>query len=453
MANIKAAQTGNWNATSTWIGGVVPVSGDNVSSNNFTVTIDVNATVANVTNGTTYSATAGGGFVLNNGITLTATCTCGGVNGLILISGTASASIVGNIASSPSSGGVGVTMSSSGTLTINGNISAGNGVSAFGVVNTAGGTINITNATCTGAAGGGVPAAVQNSAGGTIIMTTATVNGSNGVAVNNALSGIISITGNVTAGALAAGATNSSTGTFTIIGDITASNGASGFTSFNASATNRLSGSFISSANGTAAIYAQKYVLWSTPLNAKTRYALNGTSTYVDMFTADNNLGQASPADVRFGTTYASGANVGTLRVPSPSSVALGVLTDATTGTAILTAAAIRTELAVELARIDANVSSRLAPSDTLATVTTLTNAPTVPTASAIASQVRTELSVELARVDAAVSTRLASSAYTALSNSDVTAIKAKTDLLNTDRLAQCATTSIVGSLIAQSNS
>lgn len=55
---------------------------------------------------------------------------------------------------------------------------------------------------------------------------------------------------------------------------------------------------------------------------------------------------------------------------------------------------------------LDATVSSRLSPSGTLATVTTLTNAPTVPTASAIASQVRTELSPELARVDIAISTR-----------------------------------------------
>jgi hypothetical protein len=39
-------------------------------------------------------------------------------------------------------------------------------------------------------------------------------------------------------------------------------------------------------------------------------------------------------------------------------------------------------------------------------TVDTLTNAPTVPSASAIASQVRTELSVELGRVDQAISSR-----------------------------------------------
>jgi hypothetical protein len=68
-------------------------------------------------------------------------------------------------------------------------------------------------------------------------------------------------------------------------------------------------------------------------------------------------------------------------------------------------ASQVRTELSTELGRIDATVSSRLAPAGTLArvtltdTVTTLTNAPTVPSAAAIASQVRTELTPELARV------------------------------------------------------
>jgi hypothetical protein len=147
-------------------------------------------------------------------------------------------------------------------------------------------------------------------------------------------------------------------------------------------------------------------------------------------------------------------------------------------------ASQVRTELSVELGRIDAAVSSRLAPSGTLATVTTLTNAPTVPTAAAIADEVRvelatelaridapisgagnapsastvatavrTELATELARVDQAVSSRLAGSAYTAPANSDVAAIKAKTDALNTERLANVATTAIVGNLIAQANS
>jgi hypothetical protein len=58
-------------------------------------------------------------------------------------------------------------------------------------------------------------------------------------------------------------------------------------------------------------------------------------------------------------------------------------------------------------------------------TVDTLTNSPDVPTESEIAAQVRTELTAELAKVSA----------------------------LNTDRLANVATTAIVGNLIAQAQS
>ena len=109
------------------------------------------------------------------------------------------------------------------------------------------------------------------------------------------------------------------------------------------------------------------------------------------------------------------------------------------------TVAAIRTEMdsnSTKLANLDATVSSRLATSGYTAPTTP-------PTAAANASAVRTELATELARVDAAVSTRLAGSAYTAPSNSDVTAIKAKTDLLETTRLAQCSTVATTGAQLA----
>jgi hypothetical protein len=55
------------------------------------------------------------------------------------------------------------------------------------------------------------------------------------------------------------------------------------------------------------------------------------------------------------------------------------------------------------------------------------------PAAATIASAVRTELATELGRVDAAVTSRLASASYTAPANSDVAAIKAKTDNLPSD--------------------
>ena len=312
-----------------------------------------------------------------------------------------------------------------------------------------------------------------------------------------------------------------------------------------------------------------------------------GAKTLID---ATQNAAMPAATDVRSGVSYASGAQTGSCAVPAAGSVALGVPVDNTTGTAVLTPAAvwghatrtltagagitasdvwshatrtlttssgptaveIRQEMdsnSTKLANLDTTVSSRLAPNGTLATVTTLTNAPTVPSASAIASQVRTELgtelgridtpissrlapsgtlatvttltnapasvtpadiwshatrtitggtvdtltnapsvpsaasiaaatrselAVELARVDQAISSRLAGSAYTAPANSDITAIKAKTDnlpaspaatgdipsanisaikaktdLLNTDRLAQCSTVSTNGAQLA----
>ena len=126
-------------------------------------------------------------------------------------------------------------------------------------------------------------------------------------------------------------------------------------------------------------------------------------------------------------------------------------------------AGAVRTELGVELGRLDTSVSSRLSPSGTLATVTNLTNAPASVTPSDIwshatrtltsasgptAAEIRQEIDANSTKLDAAISTRMAASEATKLDS-----IKGKTDLLNTDRLSQVATTNIVGVLLAQANS
>lgn len=158
-------------------------------------------------------------------------------------------------------------------------------------------------------------------------------------------------------------------------------------------------------------------------------------------FYSGNMTGTAGTYQVAF---ISAGANVG-----SGSIVWDGTAEVASSAPSVVQ---IRTEMdsnSTKLANLDATVSSRLAPSGTLATVTTLTNAPTVPTAAAIATQVRSELTTELNRLDTNVASRAASGTLA----SDVTAIKAKTDAVNVDRINNTATTAIVGNLLAQANS
>ena len=277
-----------------------------------------------------------------------------------------------------------------GLVTVNNSTISGgtNAATAHGVINNSAGTITTTGCTITGAATGG-GYGIYNVSTGPLVLNSSTINA-------NAVAGVF----------------NNSTGSVTSSGDITATNLAFGLSSTNASSVVIVSGSLTHSANGTVAVYSPKFRMSPAPLVAKTRYALNGTSTYVDMFTADNTGFGPATNHVRSGVSY--NGMTGSLQVPLPSQVAVGVPTDNTVGTAVLTPADVATAVWAAASR-----------TITGGTVTTLTNSPNVPSPASIASQVRTELTSELAKVSA----------------------------LNTDRLAQCATTSIVGSLIAQSNS
>jgi len=576
MALILSAATGNFNETATWVGGVVPTVGDEArASTGHTITITANVTCDEVSNAGT------GIYTLNSGVTLTANvtnksttvtrnclqftavspavgsivgnCTGGTAVSAIAANNTSSGTltITGNVTSGSASSSNGATNSGSGTITITGNVTAGSG--ANGVHNGSTGTVTITgNVTASSTAS--VHGANNNLTGTLNIIGNATgAGGSAGHGANNSSTGTLNITGNATGGSVSgsSGANNAAAGVITIIGKATG--GVSGPGALNAStgsitATRAVGNGYgpgstglaaavgvANSALGVVSVEELEYGTLGMSPTSGTGIRLKKANTNVAVFNfcdtasaktlIDATANAAMPAanHVRSGLSYAGGAATGTLAVPLPSQVAVGVATDNTVGTAFVTGsdiaiavwgAATRTitggmvdtattltnspdvpteaEIAsavwgaatkeitggtvttltnaptvptvvqirqemdsnsTKLANLDTTVSSRLAPSGTLATVTTLTNAPTVPSATDIATQVRTELATELARVDAAVSTRLAGSAYTAPANSDVAAIKVKTDALNTERLANVATTAIVGNLIAQANS
>ena len=234
-----------------------------------------------------------------------------------------------------------------------------------------------------------------------------------------------------------------------------------------------------------------------------------GAKTLID---ATQNAAMPAATDVRSGLSYAGGAATGTLAVPLPSQVAVGVATDNTVGTAFVTGSDIATAVwgaatrsitggtvdtltnpptvptvvqirqemdsnSTKLSNLDATVSSRLAPNGTLATVTnltnapasvtpsdiwshatrtitggtvdTLTNAPTVPSAAAIRAEIDSN-STQLAAIKSKTDALPASPAATGdIPSANISDIKAKTDLLVTDRLAQCSTVATTGAQLA----
>ena len=379
MPNVRAFRAGNWSdtsvATSPWSNGTAvfaPASNDDVWLNNFAVTLDTPATVNTITNGSvgsqswkdggTAAATAGGTLTISNAAN---SLTAIGANGIYspttatLISITATSGTVtisaptirqtGSLTSFPV-----ISNTNAATVSISGSTLSSN--AGYCLVNSSTGgyalsscTLNAvtgrdqsdliiissgtaTFSSCTFNAGYTNSPVIRNN-GGSVSITTSTIVGSSvaagvaGAAIMN--SAVLSITNStITAGNFAA-ITQTTATTLSATGcTFTASALANAVTVSSGTASVTLSGDFISSINGFSAVYVVKFILGTAPVNARTRYALNGSGTYVDMFTADNStaLNQALPTDVRSGVAYGIGnSQTGRLTVPARGSVSLNV--------------------------------------------------------------------------------------------------------------------------------
>ena len=165
-------------------------------------------------------------------------------------------------------------------------------------------------------------------------------------------------------------------------------------------------------------------------------------------FYSGNMAGSAGTYQLAF---RAAGANVGggSIIWDGTNEIATSTLTAAQVNAEADTALADVGLTSTVTGRIDAAISSRLAPNGTLATVTTLTNAPSVPSAASIRAEIDSN-STQLAAIKSKTDNLPASPAATGdIPSANITAIKAKTDLLVTDRLAQCSTVATTGAQLA----
>jgi len=551
MATYYARKSGNLNAADVWAAtpagtasAVTFASGDVLVANSFTITVNVTTNLGasgEVRTDTTGGATLGGSFLLTDGVTLTANAIFGNTTASLGVNylGSTSATLIGNITVNAGRGGHG----GIGTLNFVGNISGANALNTAGFYITGGGTLNVTGNIFGGSLNAGAYGLWTTSTVCTINITGNVTGGALGVAIFNTNNSAINITGNVTGGtgigavaitnsgasnlvavngqsiggSQAAGITNSSTGTIRAtraVGNAYGPGNTAGITAQVGVANSGL---------GIVEIEQLEYGTNGMSPTSGTGIRLKKLGSNVAVFNfcdtagaktlidATANAAMPASANVRSGVSYASGALTGSCAVPAASSVAFGVPVDNTTGTALLTGAAVATAVWGAATR-----------SITGGTVDTLTNAPDVPTEAEIATAVWAASTKEitggtvtnLTNAPASVTptdiwshsarTLTSASGPTAIeirqemdsSSTKLSAIKSKTDnlpadpadqslleaaiagvtapsaatvasavrselsselskvsALNTDRLANVATTAIVGNLIAQANS
>jgi hypothetical protein len=330
--------------------------------------------------GTVLGGVANGQFIYANGGNLTCTATQAIVVGGALaplemnLASPNTATFNGNVTGMSNSFSTVIRLSGTGTLNCNGNynIDGGGAGGRSIIIVAAGGTVNIVGDLTSSMTSGGFGTYALNVAGSGAVVnitgnvtgpafaaggfstllsqTAATINitgnvlGSGTQAVTLAGATILNIIGNVTASATQPGITNATTAaTISVTGIITAGTGApaiyAGFTLTSGYASGtyvKVSGNVVNSTNNMA-IVAPRVTIDTNTSSWLFQISTGGNRI---LYAAGVALGNPATNNVRFGTTYgASSELTGTLRVPSPSNVLSGVLTDNTTGTLLMTPA------------------------------------------------------------------------------------------------------------------
>jgi hypothetical protein len=240
MAVVYPTAAGNW-STRTWnddatgsaYSGGTPQTGDTVLTNNVTITMDQNITIAEIANRAGTNAAAGGTLDCPNGangLTLTSEVVGNRADSVVTVSMsspntmTITRDITGATGTGSVNGAYGVVLSGTGQLTINGNIAGGIGQLRHGLIVTAAGTLIVN---------GNLTTNITNTHG--ISMGTA-ANGAT-VTINGNATGGNSVTSN--------GLLSSADSTTTITVNGTAIHGASALSSVRTEGVAALGGGFI----------------------------------------------------------------------------------------------------------------------------------------------------------------------------------------------------------------
>jgi len=344
MATITSAISGNWSDGTTWVGGVVPTTFDDVIIGaGHTVTADVDITVLTISGAANTTS--------NLVVTTNRTITCTGTNGitaksvnsgggLVRITGVGiTVNINSNIRCGLVGGSFGVDVLSVCTVNVVGNIShvGTSGTASNPAFNIAAAAIvNVTGDLFGSTGVNGINSAIWVNAGCILNITgNLFAGGSNNSAIHNGSSACqINITGNLFAN-IAPALTSTQASTINVVGVIYANTNV-GLSSTSTSSVVTVSTPCFNAPSGISAVFAPNIKL----LNAGTsqwQFATDVVGVDKTLYSPGVVLGNPVITDVRDGVTYASGSLTGTLKVPPTSSVSVGVPVDNTVGTGIFT--------------------------------------------------------------------------------------------------------------------
>lgn len=265
--------------------------------------------------------------------------------------------IVGNLIGGTDAGGAGNVLTvTNGNAIITGSVTAGSGITA--VAQTAGNiTINgdITGGTISSRLGlsftgtsirvngnviGGAASVGINTTGPVFVTGNVTGSGANGIITTAP----VIVTGSVVSqGAAAAISAGANVVFINVSGSVISSATANAISATAATSVVNLAGNMVNT-SGKTAIYCQNLFLSNTDTTTAQFFTVGSQDR--TLYSADTFPNLPSTSNVRFGTTYGPGSgNTGTLRMASPQDVRSGVLTDNTTGSAILSIESLSNEV------------------------------------------------------------------------------------------------------------
>jgi hypothetical protein len=380
MADKWLVKSGNTSDPTVWNDGTLPGATDDCYADGYTGTIDADLTVASVRTTQRTGGTAGGGWVLAGGVTLTAdvrpyTSDCVTFSA----DAPAEATIVGVVYTASGANYAGVRHIGSGMLYIlpeirhGYNYGSGATLAGPGILDITGSVAGNPNGGSTGVRLNGSGTArvtgevysngISIEGGSGQLQITGSAASSNSHAISTAASSAasVTITGTVSGGTVTNVQCiyNRGAGPIIVIGDVAAGTalGANGIYNTNSTAYIAVDGNLIAGTGGglgVTPIYSQNLAIIN-PTHHSTQYA-GGSSdspvydgniyTYYGILATGSTSGQPAESDVRKGTVYGPSSELtGTLAVPPASAVGVGVPVDNTVGTAAVTTAAIQAAL------------------------------------------------------------------------------------------------------------